>query len=336
MHLRTLIAALMLGPTLAAATGSVESSFMYRLSDFSGPTGTSWAALAYDRHGGEVHVVEDGRVRVFDGSGMEVYRYGGDDLLGYVLSVAPLADGDLFALVRKDAEVQLWRCDFRGRPDVRFELAAIPSGFGDGFAPNAIATNGRSLHVADLGSMKVLVLELDGSVRTTLDVAGLLGFGEAKRRDTGMSGFSVDLDGNLLFTVATAFTAHVVSPRGEIRTFGSAGSTPGRFNIVGGIASDQAGNLFVTDVLRSVVMVFDRKLEFLHEFGHRGSDEAGLNGPRDVVAAGGRVFVSQNARRGVSVFRISIGTSGRGTASGHSPPRHVAAVGNEAGGGSRK
>jgi hypothetical protein len=323
------IAAIALAALPAAA--SVESAFLYRLSDFSGLVATSGAALAWDRHGREVHVVDGGMVRIFDASGMEVHRYGGNRPPGHVMSVAPVADGDVFALVRHGGEAQLWRCDFRGEPRARVELPRLPSSFADGFSPSVLATNDRSLHVADPDSMRVVVLEMNGAFRATLDLATMIGFDERKRLDTGISGFSVDLDGNVLFTISPEFSAYVVSPRGEVRKFGSPGSAPGRFNVVGGIASDEAGNLFVTDVLRSVVMVFDRKLEFLHEFGRRGAHDGSLVQPRDIVVGGGRLFVSQNARRGVSVFRISIDSTERRVALANLPSPHGAATGNAAG-----
>jgi hypothetical protein len=128
--------------------------------------------------------------------------------------------------------------------------------------------------------------------------------GGRKAGDAGFTGFGVDGRGNVLFTVAPLFQAFVLSPEGELRGFGVRGSSPGKFNVVGGIAADPDGNLYVTDVLRSVVMVFDAAFEFQGEFGYRGDGPGNLIAPRDLVVGDGQVFVTQSAARGVSVFRI--------------------------------
>ena len=72
------------------------------------------------------------------------------------------------------------------------------------------------------------------------------------------------------------------------------------------MASDFRGFVYVTDILKSAVLVFDPELRFVEEFGYRTSKRgSGLVAPVEVVTSGGRVYVAQNARRGVSVFRVS-------------------------------
>jgi DNA-binding beta-propeller fold protein YncE len=152
--------------------------------------------------------------------------------------------------------------------------------------------------------MRVVVLDLSGACVATFDLAEKLG--EAERRDDlGIRGFNVDGQGNVLFTVQPLFKAYVLSPEGEIKAFGTRGSAPGKFNVVSGIARDDAGNYYVADILKSAVLVFDPEFRFLREFGYRGGGESNLSAPEDLEIGAGKLFVSQHARQGVSVFRIA-------------------------------
>jgi len=118
-----------------------------------------------------------------------------------------------------------------------------------------------------------------------------------------MNGFWVDAQGRFVFTMPYAFTAFVMSPSGELTQFGSRGSAPGKFNVVGAVATDEQGNLFILDRLRSVVLVFDPNFKFVYEFGYRGEGPTSLIAPYDLAVGNGKVFVSQARDRGVKVFR---------------------------------
>jgi len=66
-----------------------------------------------------------------------------------------------------------------------------------------------------------------------------------------------------------------------------------------------SGDVYVTDRLRSVALVFDPKLNFQTEFGYRGSQPSSLIVPDDVATdRRGNVYVAQVANRGVSVFSV--------------------------------
>ena len=88
--------------------------------------------------------------------------------------------------------------------------------------------------------------------------------------------------------------------------FGSPGSAPGKFGVVAGITTDKFGNVFVSDRLRSVVMIFDSKFNFQTEFGYRGTQPDSLIVPDDIVVDDekGLLYVAQAANRGVSVFKL--------------------------------
>ncbi len=107
-----------------------------------------------------------------------------------------------------------------------------------------------------------------------------------------MFGFHVDQTGTFFFTVPALFSAFSYVPDlGELAVFGAAGSGPGKFGVVAGITTDGKGNIYVSDRLRSVVMIFNSNLEFQTEFGFRGLNRGNLIVPDDLVVDGRRGYV---------------------------------------------
>ncbi len=120
-----------------------------------------------------------------------------------------------------------------------------------------------------------------------------------------MGGFSVDKDGNMLFTTPTLFSASVLSPDGKITSFGTAGSIPGKFENVSAILRDNRGNILVADKLKSVVNIFDKNFNFLMEFGGRGDAPGSIVIPWSMALdSDNKLFITQASNRGVSVFRL--------------------------------
>jgi hypothetical protein len=292
-------------PVLATGPPGYDVTYLYNLSTNFGPVPASNVQLSYDREHKELYITGDGPVRVFNDNGMETYAFGEDPEVGYVLSVASLEGGDLVALTTNAGgsnRIGLVRCTFRGEFRALIEPRGVPAEFA-GMIPTVLRYQGGKIYLADLGGMRVLVLDAEGNYVAGYDVAALMKE-TAHRNDLGLRGFNVDREGNVLFTIQPAFSAYTMAPNGEIRGFGQKGSAPGKFNIVGGIARDDAGNYYVTDILKSAVLVFDKDLQWRKEFGYRGGRPSSLAAPEDLVAVGDRVFVSSRAQRGVSVFRV--------------------------------
>jgi hypothetical protein len=155
--------------------------------------------------------------------------------------------------------------------------------------------------------MQVVVTDRKGVFLKGYDLADIIEIPAKDRPNTEIFGFNLDSEGNMLFTVALLHKAFVVSPDGKVTaSFGKAGSAPGLFGIVGGIAKDDRGNYLVVERLRSVVMVFDKEFQFLKEFGYRGDKPGNLIRPNEVaVGNAGKIFVSQLRNRGVSVFSVT-------------------------------
>jgi DNA-binding beta-propeller fold protein YncE len=137
-------------------------------------------------------------------------------------------------------------------------------------------------------------------------LAKLLEVDPERRGDVQIAGSSLDPSGSLLLAVPVRFRVYEVTREGKVTQFGKAGSAPGLFGIVSGVAGDPHGRIFVADKLRSVVMVFDRERQFVTEFGGRGLRPDQLITPGELVLGrGDTLFVTQGRKRGVSVFAIA-------------------------------
>ncbi len=263
-----------------------------------------WAALAFDAPSSELMVVANGVVDIFNDNGLPTYSFGEDPGFGTPRAAAVLENGDILLLTSGDqASWALVRCNFRGEPLVRIEPSGVPAEFATEFTPTALALSKGRIYLADTNSMRVLAVTPDGAAVASYDLATIVGLGSRSRSDAMMRGFAVDRSGNLLFTLASSFSAYLVSPEGKVRAFGSKGSSPGKFNVVAGITEDEDGRLYLTDSLRAVVMVFDPSFRFLGEFGYRGADPENLASPFNLVVGNGRVYVSQS-RGAVKAFAV--------------------------------
>lgn len=281
---------------------AVSVSYLHSLSSPSGVLPLDAATLTYDREHGELFVVDGFIVRIFNESGMETYSFGDDPELGGIRSLVGFEDGDLLALSYMDGKPALLRCNFRGELLERIEPRGVPADFAKDL-PGSLRYASGKIYLASHGTMRVVVLDATGAFVAGYDLAKLIGE-ESKREDLGFRGFNVDKEGNLLFTIQPLFQAFVVSPEGNVRAFGVKGSAPGKFNVVSGIARDDDGNFYVADILKSAVIVFDKDFQFLREFGYRGRGPQNLAAPEELAVGGGKLYVAQHARRGVSVFKL--------------------------------
>jgi hypothetical protein len=288
-----------------AVASAVTGGFVYVLSDFTGPIPYNHSRLAVDLKHNEIYVLYQNMVRVFNQSGMEIYRFGDDLEIGQIVDVAVDQDGDILLLVYKDSRWEIVRCNYRGEPKSRVTLKGQPRSFAD-FSPNRMLFQNGNLYLASTGGLKAVVADQDGNFKKGFDLFSLFELEEKDRGNVEISGFNVDRDGNMLMTVPVLFRAYLLSSEGRITSFGRPGGGPGRFNIAAGIARDSKGNYLVVDKLKSAVLVFDKSFNFLTEFGYRGYKPGNLIYPEEVVVDGAdRLYVTQMGKRGVSVFKLA-------------------------------
>ena len=284
---------------------AVRGSYIYTLSGFTGAIRQDWSRIAVDRERGEVYALYQNMVRVFNDSGMEVYRFGEDLDFGQILDVAVDDRGDVLLLTYRDHSTAIVRCDYRGRPISEVALRGLPAALHD-FAPNRMAYRRGNFYLASTMGLVVAVTDGEGNVTKTYDLFRMFELEEKDRGATEVAGFSVDADGNILLTVPVMFRAFVLAPDGSLAAFGKPSSAPGGFNIAAGIARDRRGNIVVIDRLKASVLVFDKTLKFVTQFGGYGRKPNQLVFPDDVaVGNDDRVYVTQSGKKGISVFKLT-------------------------------
>ena len=302
-----LLAAVLVGIGPADSRAEVQTDFLYSLSDFSGTVPLNLARINFDEDRREMYVTDTSNsgVRIFNAQGMEIYRFGDDWNLGSIIAAAVKKDGNILILNQTISQNSIYLCNFRGEVISGFKLQGLPAGF-EGFSPSSMVYRHEKLYLLDNNAMRLLVTDPNGVSLTGYDLASQTEIDEKKRGQTAIGGFSVDHQGNILFTIPVIFSAFKLTPEGKLSGFGRPGSAPGRFNNTGGIVADERGYYYVADRLKSAVLIFDKNFKFVKEFGYRGRKPDNLTGPRDLsLDAEGRLYVSQLASRGVSVFKIT-------------------------------
>jgi len=307
-----LVAFLFLAPFPAQASAEVNSTYLYSLANFFGKLPYNDVRVRVDKVRDEVYVVERGLVRVFNEYGMEFFWFGDNPELESIYDLAVDEAGALFLLSLgisnpgTTSEYFLIRCNYRGDVKEKMRVTGLPPGF-SGFVPTHMFFRDGHLLFLNNTKMQVVVTDRKGVFQKGYDLADIIEIPEKDRSNTEIFGFNLDSEGNMLFTVAVLHRAFVVSPDGKVTaSFGKAGSAPGLFGVVGGIAKDDLGNYLVAERLRSVVMVFNKEFQFLKEFGYRGDKPGNLIRPNEVaVGNAGKIFVNQLRNRGVSVFSVT-------------------------------
>lgn len=320
------VACLPLAVGLGMANAQPEAAYLYRLSDFSGPVSSMWARIDIDSAESEIYTLDpsNAAIQIFNLTAMQIFDFGEGLNLSSATDIASTTEGDLFVLYRSPAGTVRY-LDYRGQ--IVRDFLVQPQQSHSPFRPEYIDyLNGR-LYVVDSGTKQVVIVSTEGEFLEQIDLNAMLTGEYAKKaadpslnparkvqalkdlesvKAANFGGFSVDSQGNLYFTLSSLFVAFRYTPFGELQAFGIPGSSPGKFGVVSSIAADGEGNIFVSDRLRSVVLMFDRELNFISEFGYRGPEPHNLIVPNDLAIdeRNHRIYVAQAANLGVSVFSI--------------------------------
>ncbi len=314
----------LLSPASSIAGKLSEVSYLYRLSTFTGtaPVG-AWPKLRMDRTNNEIYVLTDEDIRVFNQNGMEIYQISSilDETAGeQTIDVAVKEDGTIIFLTssyQKGKIInELVLGNYRGEPVSRFVVKNLPPELGN-FQPDRIIYQGGLLYLANLSKMQIITVDKEGGFQRYYDILSLVR--QLKNEDTGrfkrkfqgedvdwdMGDFAVDKEGNILFTIPVAGNVYKLTKDLQLVLIGRRGGGPDKFGIPVAIISDDEGNYLVSDVLQSVVKVFDKDLNFVGVFGGRNNRQDALFSPRGLaVDTKNRVYVSQTERAGVSVFQL--------------------------------
>ncbi len=299
------MAMLAVGPAFAA-DNNVNASYLFNLSDFDGTIPYSGARTFTDDARNETYVVATNGIDIYNASGMQVYHFDYDREQGGVFDAAVDENGDILLLNYSNGAYRIVHCNYRGEAVSSVALKNLPEEFA-GFIPSRMAYHEGRIYLANQGEMRGIVVDTGGNFIRGYDFAVMLTLSDQERADAGIGGFTVDNNGNMLFTIGTFGRAYRCSFGGEIREFGKRGSGPGKFGVPYGIAADKAGNLLITDKLRCVVLIFDKNLNFVKEFGIRGLRPGNLIVPNEISVdtTANRAYVSQMRRRGVNIYQLT-------------------------------
>lgn len=303
-------------PGLASA--GTKGTYLYNLSNFTGNVPASSPRISVDPVNREVYVITGDLIRVFNDKGMEIYSFGEDLNAGVLYDAAINEEGNIYVLSnsyeRKSYIITL--CNYRGEPIREIAITNVPPGF-VGITPNRMVYRDKKLYFVSESEMVVIVTDAKGSFIDRIDLFPLMDIQPGKsmrpnekprevtRSDHSIAGFYVDHEGNMLFSAPITARAYVISSDKKVDSFGKRGSAPGRFAVPRGMARDKSGNYLVSDILRCVVMVFDRNFEFITEFGYRGWGPGNLIGPTQIALdEDSKLYVAQLMERGVSVFKL--------------------------------
>jgi hypothetical protein len=294
----------------AAKAQPVKGIFLYNLSNFTGTISFSWPRVFIDQQRSEIYVIYQNLIRVFNQTGMEIYRFGYELDLGAIVDLALDRDGNILLLSQRWSRTadrvgyEITRCNYRGEPKSKIEIKNLPPQYSN-FLPDRMIYRGGNLYLASLPTMVVIVADVNGAFEEVYDILPLLELDDKEKQDAMMEGFTIDREGNFLFTIPPLFRAYRITPERKVTYFGKPGGAPGRFNIVAGIATDSRGNILVVDKLKCAIMVYDKNFNFLDQFGSRGWRPGFLIAPEDIaVDSQDRVYVTQAGKKGVSVFKI--------------------------------
>ena len=309
------------------APAQTSASYLYHLADFNGPVASQWARIAVDRQQGEVYTLNrtDSAIQIFSDTAMQTFGFGENLALTSAVDIASGDNGEIFVLYRFPVAT-LKRLNYRGEPIGEIKTNELTKELAS-FTPSFLDYQQGQLYLADAESMQVVVMTPHGKLLQNYDFriqivekikASRNGASQNKAQlkkireelttleNSNWSGFSVDAQGNIYFTIAPLFSAFRAAPQAELESFGIPGGAPGKFGVVASIEADSRGNIFVSDRLRCVVLMFDHNLDFQMEFGYRGTDLQNLVVPDDLAidTRNHKIYVAQAANRGVSVFTI--------------------------------
>lgn len=128
------------------AAAQVRVTYLHRLSNFEGQVPYDWGQVFVDQARDETYVIYLNRIRVFNASGMETYRFG---------RFRPRRDhrrrrGRSGRYRRcTGGRPMVTRCNFRGVPVGPVEITGLPEGVS--FRPNRVVFRGGLLYFASLG-----------------------------------------------------------------------------------------------------------------------------------------------------------------------------------------
>lgn len=291
--------------TMSTALADPTMRFVKRLElpaewDRFGYPGCVFADLRAD----EVFVCDTNRRRIAIYDEHAVFRYSltAGSTFTTPIDVATDPDGYLFLLTRRGNEAIIAHLDFDGRPIGQLEL---PSPITDRPADPlslAIPPDGSRLYVVDMATQSLWILDRDGTVVTSIDLAQGLSEEDAERQLLGQ----VDVYGEtVLVALPSAGYIRLFDLDGELQgRVGIKGTAPCQCGLPVAAALDREGRVWIADRQRMLLTYWDpAENRCLGEVSGLGEAPGRLYNPIDLTLdRRGRVIVSQGFEGRVQIF----------------------------------
>jgi WD40 repeat protein len=176
-------------------------------------------------------------------------------------------------------------------------------------SPEGVAVDSQGLiYVADTANQRVQVLRADGSFVASWGSVGS-GPGQFAGQYSGPTGIAVDAGDNVYVVDSVAGRIQKFTREGEfLAAWGEPGDGPGQFDSdemhgPGGIAIDQAGNVYVADTFNGRIQKFSADGAFIAEWPTliAGDDYAS---PSWLVIGGERLYVTDRLKGRVQIYSL--------------------------------
>ena len=268
---------------------------------------------------GEVIVVDrlNGRLQIFDAAGNHQSSLGGFGILNDPHYVA--VDSNNFLFITEENRHQVTVYDLAGNQVNQF--GTFGSGPGEFSVPDGIATDSQDrIYVVDTGNNRVQIFSSinDPSPLNYLTEFGISGSGNGEFNTP--RGIALDNNedilvgdsGNRRVQIFSSFDGTNPPPFAD--AFGSAGTGPGQFDSIFGVAVDLNNQIYVSDSTNNRVQVFSpfggSTPFFLFEFGSGPTDDDQLDTPNGVaVDTSDRILIADTGNDRIQIFTKSGGTT---------------------------
>jgi DNA-binding beta-propeller fold protein YncE len=261
----------------------------------------------YDRTADELFVADgkNGLIGIFDPDGRPVFTFG-RGLLEDPRQVAVTADGTIFVLDANQSALE--RFSYRGEPEGRLQFAYPVE---DGEPAGTVRLGAFTLddegrfYVGDLDLPQVLVYS------PTLELLHVIRPEKGGASFQVITGLAVSREGVLAVVDFKATPVQLFDERGRfLRGFGHHDIGAEGFTAPMAVAFDEDGYLYVVDMLRHHVKVFDGMGVLQGIFGGWFGPGSGGRAPGEMlypssvaVAPGGFVYVAERFGNRVQLFR---------------------------------
>jgi hypothetical protein len=276
--------------------GEDRLEYLYELTTTTSKVTLAWPRLTWDTEGRELLMSSNRGVQIFNQAGVEVYRFRETAGLGQITNAIPAQDGEVLLATVQDGKRVLVRCDFRGQPVEPVALKGFPPELAD-FTYGDVRRAGDRLYLFDDKRFRIVATTLDATFLSVVDFRRAMEADDSPPSDLEPRGFWVDAKGTAYVGFPFLFHVAVIGADGTVRGFGQKGSVAGKFNVIAAVAADDDGYVYVADILKSAVEVFDPQFHFVGQ-------TSGLILPAGLAYGDGRLYVTQGGTAGVAVFKI--------------------------------